>query len=98
VPGSMIEQGTRVCGAWKIARRRTFWLCEVALFNASLESFVEHGIKLVVRGDCQVLVVGLDIFLDRLTAVVVGLISQVPPDTNATGRGLRKPKARKLVE
>ena len=67
-------------------------MCEIALLDTGLEGLVEHGVKLVVRGDCQILIVGLDIFLDRLTAVVVDVISQVAPDTNATGRALRKPK------
>lgn len=73
-------------------KSRTFGLGEVALLNTRFQSFVEHGIKLVIGCDCEVLVVGLDIFFECLTAVVVELISKVPPDTNATGRSKEKSK------
>jgi len=45
-------------------RALTFGLGEVSLLDTRLESFVELGID---EGD---LVVGLDVFLERLTAVV----------------------------
>ena len=33
-------------------KRHTFGLGEVALLDTRLQSFVEHRIKLIVRGDC----------------------------------------------
>lgn len=54
---------------------RTFWLSEVTLFDAGLQSLIEHDIELGISRGCQALVVGFDIFFDRLTAVVVDLIS-----------------------
>lgn len=77
---------------WRFAWRRTLWLCEVTLLNTGLESFVEHNIEGCLGCDVQALVVGFDILLDRLTAVVVDLISQVPPNTSATGRAQGKSK------
>ncbi len=82
----------------RIARRHTFGLGKVAFLDAGLESFVEHGIKLVIRRDCQVLVVGLDIFLDRLTAVVVDFISQEPPEYECDRESQEKTKAPELDE
>lgn len=48
--------------------RRTFGLRELALLDARLESLVEHGIELCLGSKLD-LVVGLDIFLDRLTTI-----------------------------
>ena len=48
--------------------RRTFWLCELALFDARLEGLVEHGVELCLGSELD-LVVGLDIFLDGLATV-----------------------------
>lgn len=53
-------------------QRRTFWLSEVAFFDTSLESAVEHGVELGLA--CVLdLVVGLNVLLDGLTAVVVDI-------------------------
>lgn len=71
---------------------------EVSLLNAILEGFVEHRVKLVLRRDVQALVVGFNIFLDRLTAVVAQLISQFLRSLNATGRAKGKSRAREVVE
>lgn len=60
-------------------QRRTFWLSEVALFNTSLEGAVEHRVELGLARVLD-LVVGLDVLLDGLTAVIVDksqLVSQV---------------------
>jgi hypothetical protein len=74
----------------------TFWLCEVTLLNTRLEGLVEHNIKLGISRGCQALVVGFDIFLDRLSAVVVELISKVARKTNATGRAQGKSKHKRM--
>lgn len=48
--------------------RSTFRLRKLALFNAGLEGLVEHGVKLCLGRELN-LVVGLDIFLDRLATM-----------------------------
>jgi hypothetical protein len=50
-------------------------LRELGLFDARLESLVEHGVELCLGGELN-LVVGLDVFLDRL-ATVDGQASQL---------------------
>jgi len=52
-------------------RRRggpTFRLRKLALFNAGLEGLIEHGVKLCLGRELN-LVVGLDVFLDRLATI-----------------------------
>ncbi len=46
----------------------TFRLRKLALVNAGLEGLVEHGVKLCLRRELN-LVVGLDVFLDRLATM-----------------------------
>ena len=46
---------------------RTLGLCEVTLLSTGLQGLVEHGIELSLGGDGD-LVVGLDVFLDGLSA------------------------------
>jgi len=46
----------------------TFRLRKLALFNAGLEGFVEHRVKLCLGRELN-LVVGLDVFLDRLATI-----------------------------
>jgi hypothetical protein len=46
----------------------TFRLRKLALFNAGLEGLVEHGVKLRLRGELN-LIVGFDVFLDRLATM-----------------------------
>jgi len=46
----------------------TFRLRKLALFNAGLEGLVEHGVKLCLGSELD-LVVGLDVFLDRLATI-----------------------------
>ena len=53
----------------------TFRLRKLALFNAGLEGLVEHGVKLCLGRELN-LVVGLDVFLDRL-ATIEGETSQL---------------------
>jgi hypothetical protein len=50
------------------ARGPTFRLRKLALFNAGLEGLVEHGVKLCLGRELN-LVVGLDVFLDRLATI-----------------------------
>ena len=71
-------------------------MCEVTLLNTRLEGLVEHNIELGISRVCQALVVGFDIFFDRLSAVVVDLVSKVAPNTNATGRAQRKSKHKRM--
>lgn len=54
----------------------TLWLREFVLVHARLESLVEHRVELYLRRDGN-LVVGLDIFLDRLAADVVKKVSWI---------------------
>lgn len=48
----------------------TFRLCKFALFDTRLESLVEHGVELRLGSELD-LVVGLDVFLNRLATVEV---------------------------
>lgn len=61
--------------------RCTFWLSEIAFLDTSLESAVEHRVELGLASELN-LVVGLDVFLDGLTAAMVDinqLVSQMRP-------------------
>ena len=58
----------KACVASSVRERCTFWLRELCLFDARLESLVEHGVELCLGSELD-FVVGLDIFLDRLTTV-----------------------------
>ena len=58
----------KACVVSSARERCTFRLCELGLFDARLERLVEHGVELSLGGELD-LVVGLDIFLDRLATV-----------------------------
>ena len=58
-------------------RRLTLGLCEFAFLDTGLNSLVEHDIELSFRRDGN-LVVGFDIFLDRLAAVAGGKLTSRP--------------------
>jgi hypothetical protein len=64
----------KCCSIMCSSARRTFRLRELALFDARLESLVEHGVELCLGSELD-LVVGLDVLLNRL-ATVEGYASQ----------------------
>ena len=61
------------------------WLREVALLNTRLQSLVEQGVELGLGGRGN-LVVGLDVFLDCLTAVDLSEMVHTRAGTDALRR------------
>ena len=65
--GPVSDRLALIAAREEACERPTFWLREVAFVNTTLQCLVEQGIELSLGGDSD-FVVGLDVFLDALSA------------------------------
>lgn len=65
--GPVTNRSAHVAAQEKAGDQLTLWLREVAFVNTTLQCLVEQGVELSLRGHGD-FVVGLDVFLDALSA------------------------------